>query len=60
MKHYSYKVTAVIYEKGKEPQVISSINTNTSMIGAIKDVMKMAERSNIEKVRVIRCIELGI
>lgn len=60
MKNYTYKVTVVIYEKGKEPEVISSINVNTSMIGAIKDIMKMAERSNIEKVRVIRCIELGI
>ena len=57
--NYSYKITAVIYEHGKEPEVITSINTNTSIIGAIKDVMKIAERSGIDKVRITRVIDLG-
>lgn len=60
MKNYSYKITAVIYVSGKEPEVITSINTNTSVIGAIKDVMKIAERANVNKVRIIRVIDLGV
>lgn len=59
MKNYSYKITAVVYVHGKEPEVITSINTNTSIIGAIKDVMKIAERSGIDKVRITRVIDLG-
>ena len=60
MKNYSYKITAVIYVSGKEPEVITSINTNTSIIGAIKDVMKIAERANVNKVRITRVIDLGV
>lgn len=59
MKNFSYKITAVVYVHGKEPEVITSINTNTSIIGAIKDVMKIAERSGIDKVRITRVIDLG-
>lgn len=59
MKKFSYKITAVIYVSGKEPEVITSINTNTSIIGAIKDVMSIAERSGVDKVRIIRVIDLG-
>lgn len=60
MKNYSYKITAVIYEHGREPEVIISINTNTSIIGAIKDVMKIAERAGVDKVRITRVIDLGV
>lgn len=60
MKKNTYKITAVIYEHSKEPEVISSINTNTSIIGAIKDVMKIAERAGVDEVRIIRVIDLGI
>ena len=60
MKNYSYKITAVVYVSGKEPEVITSININTSIIGAIKDVMKIAERANVNKVRITRVIDLGI
>lgn len=60
MKNYSYKITAVIYVHGKEPEVITSINTNTSIIGAIKDVMKIAERAAVDKVRITRVIDLGV
>lgn len=60
MKNYSYKITAVVYVHGKEPEVITSINTNTSIIGAIKDVMKIAERSGIDKVRITRIVDLGV
>lgn len=59
MKNFIYKITAVVYVHGKEPEAITSINTNTSIIGAIKDVMKIAERSDIDKVRIIRVIDLG-
>lgn len=59
MKNYSYKITAVIYVSGKEPEVITSINTNTSIIGAIKDVMKIADRANVDRIRIIRVIDLG-
>ena len=60
MKNFSYKITAVIYVHGKEPEVITSINTNTSIIGAIKDVMKITERAAIDKVRITRVIDLGV
>lgn len=60
MKKFSYKITAVIYEHGREPEVITSINTNTSIIGAIKDVMKIAERAGVDKVRITRVIDLGV
>ena len=59
MKNYSYKITAVVYVYGKEPEVITSINTSTSIIGAIKDVMKIAERAGVDKVRITRVIDLG-
>lgn len=59
MKNYSYKITAVVYERGREPEVITSINTNTSIIGAIKDVLKIAERAGVNRVRIIRVIDLG-
>lgn len=60
MKNFSYKITAVVYVHGKEPEVITSINTNTSIIGAIKDVMKIAERAAVDKVRITRVIDLGM
>lgn len=60
MKNYTYKIIAVIYVHGKEPEVITSINTNTSIIGAIKDVMKIAERAGVDKVRIINVIDLGV
>lgn len=59
MKNYSYKITAVIYEHGKEPEVITSINTNTSIVGAINDVLRIADRAGIDRVRIIRVIDLG-
>lgn len=59
MKKFSYKITAVIYVHGKEPEVISSINTNTSIVGAINDVMKIADRAGVDRVRIIRVIDLG-
>lgn len=59
MKKFSYKITAVIYVSGQEPEVISSINTNTSIVGAINDVLKIADRAGVDRVRIIRVIDLG-
>lgn len=36
----------------------SFIQTNTSMIGAIKEVERIAERAGVRKVRVIKCVDL--
>lgn len=47
----------MIDEKG-EKDVITSVQINTSIIGAIKDMEKMAERSGIRKVEVIRAVNL--
>lgn len=59
MKKFSYKITAVIYVSGKETEVITSINTNTSIVGAINDVLRIADRANVDRVRIIRVIDLG-
>ena len=59
MEKVRYKITAIIYVSGKEPEVISSINTNTSIVGAINDVLKIADRAGVDRVRIIRVIDLG-
>lgn len=59
MKKFNYKITAVLYVHDKEPEVITSINTNTSIVGAINDVMKIADRAGVDRVRIIRVIDLG-
>lgn len=59
MKKFSYKITAVIYVSGQEPETITSINTNTSIVGAINDVLRIADRAGVDKVRIIRVIDLG-
>lgn len=54
-----YKVTAVVTNEKGRKDVISSIQTNTSIVGAIKDMEKMAERSGIEKIDVVKVTNLA-
>lgn len=53
-----YKVRAIVIDEKGEKDVISSVQINTSIIGAIKDMEKMAERSDIRKVEIIKAINL--
>ena len=53
-----YKVKAIVTDENGRIDVITSVQINTSIIGAIKDMEKMAERSGIRKVEVIRAVNL--
>lgn len=54
-----YKIKAIVIDEKGEKNVISSVQINTSIIGAIKDMEKMAERSGIEKIEVIKAENLA-
>lgn len=53
-----YKVRAVLIDEKGEKNLITSVQVNTSIIGAIKDMEKMAERSGIRKIEVIKAVNL--
>lgn len=53
-----YKVKAIVTDENGRKDVIASVQINTSIIGAIKDMEKMAERSGIRKVEVIKAVNL--
>ena len=53
-----YKVRAIMTDEKGEKDVITSVQINTSIIGAIKEIEKMAERSGIRKVEVIKAVNL--
>lgn len=53
-----YKIKAIVIDENGKKDVITSVQINTSIIGAIKDMDKMAERSGIRKVEVIRAVNL--
>lgn len=44
--------------EGGKKELSSFVQTNTSMIGAIKEVERVAERAGVRKVRVIKCLDL--
>lgn len=54
-----YKIKAIVIDEKGEKNVITSVQINTSIIGAIKDMEKMAERSGIEKIEVIKAENLA-
>lgn len=58
MARKHYKVTAIITDEKGSKDVISSVQANTSITGAIKDMEKMAEHSGIRKVEVIKAANL--
>lgn len=58
MKKMSFKVVAVLIMEDGRKELSSFIQTNTSMVGAIKEVERVAERAGVRKVRVIRCLDL--
>ena len=58
MKKLTFKVVAVLIMEDGRKELSSFIQINTSMIGAIKEVERVAERAGVRKVRVIRCIDL--
>lgn len=53
-----YKVRAIVTDEKGDKDVITSVQINTSIIGAIKDMEKRAERSGIRKVEVIKAVNL--
>lgn len=53
-----YKIKAIMIDEKGEKNVITSVQINTSIIGAIKDMEKMAERSGIRKIEVIKAYNL--
>ena len=53
-----YRLRAIITDEKGEKDVITFIQINTSIIGAIKDMEKMSERSGIRKVEVIEAVNL--
>lgn len=54
----SYKITAqVTYEDGTKEN-ITLVQTNTSIIGAIKDAEYMSQRSGIRDIEIIKVINL--
>lgn len=58
MKKLTFKVVAILIMEDGRQELSSFIQTNTSMIGAIKEVERVAERADVRKVRVIRCLDL--
>lgn len=54
-----YKVRAIVTDENGRKDVITSVQINTSIIGAIKEMEKMAERSGIEKIEVIKAENLA-
>ena len=58
MKRLTFKVVAILIMEDGKTELSSFIQTNTSMIGAIKEVERVAERAGVRKVRIIRCLDL--
>lgn len=58
MKKLTFKVVAILITEDGKKDVSTFIQTNTSMVGAIKEIERIAERSGVRKVRVIKCIDL--
>lgn len=58
MKKLTFKIFAILIMEDGSSETSSFIQTNTSMIGAIKEVERVAERAGVRKVRVIRCLDL--
>lgn len=58
MKKMSFKVVAILITEDGRKELSSFVQTNTSMIGAIKEVERVAERAGVREVRVIRCYDL--
>ena len=58
MKKMSFKVIAILIMEDGKTELSSFIQTNTSMVGAIKEVERVAERAGVRKMRVIRCYDL--
>lgn len=54
----SFKVIAILIMEDGKTELSSFIQTNTSMVGAIKEVERVAERAGVRKMRVIRCYDL--
>lgn len=58
MKKLTFKIFAILIMEDGKKELSSFVQTNTSMIGAIKEVERVAERAGVRKVRVIRCLDL--
>ena len=58
MKKMSFKVVAIITMEDGKRELSSFIQTNTSMIGAIKEIERVAGRAGVRNVRVVRCYDL--
>ena len=58
MKKMSFRVVAILTMDDGKKELCSFVQTNTSMVGAIKEVKRVAERDGVRKVRIIRCLDL--
>lgn len=58
MKKLTFKVVAILTTEDGKRDLSTFILENTSMIGAIKEVERVAERAGVRKVRIIRCLDL--
>ena len=58
MKKMSFRVVAILIMDDGKKELCSFVQTNTSMIGAIKEIERVAERAGVRKVRVIKCLDL--
>lgn len=58
MKKMSFKIVAILTMEDGKKELSSFVQTNTSMVGAIKEVERVAERAGVRKVRIIRCLDL--
>ena len=58
MKKMSFRVVAILTMDDGKKELCSFVQTNTSMIGAIKEIERVAERAGVRKVRVVKCLDL--